>query len=253
MISIEISLLTFACIFGGTLLGMFILRFLPEHHLTADSRDVIKLGTGMIATLAALVLGLLISSAKDTFDTLNSALRQTGSLIVVLDRTMARYGPETKDAREVLRGAVQHTIEQIWGANKKAAELDNVVAERGLDALYVKLEDLTPQNDEQRRLLSRALEIIGQIEEIRLISLQRKGQGSFPMLLLGLLICWLTIIFFGFGLLSTPNKTTGIVLFICAIAVTSSLFLLQELDQPFGGLIKVSSAPLQKALVNLGR
>lgn len=253
MISLQISLLTFACTFGCTLLGMFVRRFLPEHHLTADSRDVMKLGTGMIATLAALVLGLLISSAKGTFDTLNNAIRQTGSLIVVLDRTMARYGPETKDARDVLHTAVQQTIERVWGVNSKPPELENAAAEQGLEVLYIKLEDLTPQNDAQRRLLLRAVDIIGQIEEIRLNSLQRKGESSFPMLLVGVLICWLTIIFFSFGLLSTPNRTTMIVLFICALATTSSLFLLQELDQPFGGMIRVSSAPLQKALIIVGR
>jgi hypothetical protein len=111
---LAISLVAFACIFGGALLGMVVRVFLPEHHLSEDSKDVVKLGTGMIATLAALVLGLMIASAKGTFDTINSELRQTGSKIILLDRTMAQYGPETGESRILLRRVVASVIESTW-------------------------------------------------------------------------------------------------------------------------------------------
>ena len=113
MSPLVISLIAFGCIFGGMLLGMFLRRVLPEHHLSDESKDVVKLGIGMIATLAALVIGLLIASAKGSFDTLNSGLIQAGSKVILLDRVMAHYGPETREARDLLRRGLASAIEQI--------------------------------------------------------------------------------------------------------------------------------------------
>ena len=114
MSALAISLVAFACIFGGALLGMFIRTFLPGHHVSDESKDVVKLGTGMIATMAALVLALMIASAKGNFDTMNSGLRQVGSRVILLDRIMAHYGPETLEARDLLRRSVASAIERIW-------------------------------------------------------------------------------------------------------------------------------------------
>src|SRR5512137_2149248 len=104
--SVTLALIVLACIFGGALVGLVLRAFLPNHHLSDESKDVVRLGTGMIATMAALVLGLLIASAKGTFDTMTTELRQAGSKIVVLDRVMAQYGPETREARDLLRRTV---------------------------------------------------------------------------------------------------------------------------------------------------
>ena len=110
---VSISLIAFGCIFGGTLLGMYLRTALPEHHLNDESKDVVKLGTGMIAMMAALVLGLLIASAKSSFDTMNSGLVQAGSKTILLDRVMADYGPETREARDLLRRGLTTAIEQV--------------------------------------------------------------------------------------------------------------------------------------------
>jgi hypothetical protein len=246
-------LIALAIIFGGTLLGMFLRTILNEQHLSADSRDVMKLGTGMIATLAALILGLLTSSAKGTFDTINSIVKQTGSKVILLDRTMARYGPETKEARDVLRSVVTSSVERIWPAEKKAIAVEKVgQSQRGLEALEEKLRQLSPRNDDQRRLQSRALEIVGEFEQARSLLMANIGQTSFPIPLLVLLVCWLTIIFCNFGLITSRNIPVVAVLFVCALSAASSLFLILELDQPFGGVIKISSAPLRDALAHLG-
>ena len=123
MSTLSISLIALACIFGGTLLGMILRSLLPKDHLNDDTRDAIKLGIGMIATMAALVLSLMISSAKGAFDTLNNGLRNTGTKIILLDRAMARYGPETKEARDILKGSVSTAIERLWPAGEKTIEV----------------------------------------------------------------------------------------------------------------------------------
>jgi len=251
---IAISWIALAIIFGGTLLGMFLRTFLDEHHLSADSRDVMKLGTGMIATMAALVLSLLIGSAKGTFDTMNNGLKQAGLKILLLDRTMAQYGSETREARDILRRSVISTIQQIWPADKTTVVLDKAVQTGSrIENLEEKLRQLSPRNDEQHRLQSQALQISDEMNQTRLLLIQQVGQRSFPMPLLALLVSWLTIIFFNFGLFTSRNTTVMAVLFVCALVAASSLFLILELDQPLGGLIKISSAPLRDALEHLSR
>src|SRR5512137_803261 len=112
--SVTLALIVLACIFGGALVGMVLRALLPDHHLSDESKDVVRLGTGMIATLAALVLGLLIASAKGTFDTMTSELRQTGTKIILLDRVLAQYGPETRAARDDLHRSVTLALLHIW-------------------------------------------------------------------------------------------------------------------------------------------
>ena len=254
MSPIAFSLIAFACIFGGTFLGMFLRALLPEHHLSADSRDVIKLGTGTIATMAALVLGLLISSAKGTFDMNNSVVKQSASKVILLDRSMAQYGSETKEAREILRRTVTTTIERLWQAEKNLIAIEKVgQSQSGREELDKKLRQLSPQNDDQRRLQSEALQILGEIEVALALLVTDIGQISFPMPLLVLLVCWLTVIFCNFGLITSRNTTVVVVLFVCALAAASALFLILELDRPFGGIIKISSAPLLNALAHISR
>src|SRR5438132_14040302 len=109
--SLTIGLISAGCIFGGALLGLWLQGLVPEQHLRDTSKDTVKVAAGMIATLSALVLGLLVGSAKSSFDATNTAVIQSGAKIILLDRVLAAYGPETKNAREQLRRAVADGIE----------------------------------------------------------------------------------------------------------------------------------------------
>jgi hypothetical protein len=254
MTPIATSLITLACIMGGMLFGMFLRTLLPKHHLTDDSKDVIKMGTGMVATMAALVLGLVVASAKGTFDTLNSGVRQAGTKIIQLDRTMASYGPETREARDVLRRGVTTAMERIWPADKKAIAVEKVGHSGvAIGELEEKLRKLSPRNDDQRGLQSRALQVSSEIADAISQIIQQSGQTSVPVPFLVLLVCWLTIIFFSFGLFTSPNTTVIVILLVCAMSAASALFLILELDQPYAGIIKISSAPLQNALARIGQ
>jgi hypothetical protein len=248
-----LALIAFSCVFLGTLLALVLRAFLPEHHLSDDSKDVVKLGIGMVATLAALVLGLLLASAKGNFDTMSNELKQAGAKIVLLDSVMAEYGPETREARDLLRQAVTAALQRLWPEEtNKAAPAHVPKPGNDLDALQSKLRRLSPHNDTQRSLQSRALQVSADIAEARWLLLTQAGHGSIQKPFLVLLIFWLTIIFAGFGLLSPRNATVIVVLVVCILSATGSLYLILELDRPYGGLIKISSAPLHTALMYMG-
>jgi hypothetical protein len=245
-------LVAFACILGGTLLGMFLSSLLPEHHVSEESKDAVKLGIGMIATLSALVLGLLIASAKGTFDTMNTGYRDIGARVILLDRVMAHYGAETAEVRELLRRVVASVMARIWPEEKIAPVVGKAPAGRAdIEVIQDKLLQLSPRTDAQRWLQSRALQISSDIAEGRWLLIEEKGQSSIPMPFIVMLVFWLTIIFASFALFSPRNVTVVVVFLVCALSVASSLFLILELNTPYGGLIKVSSAPLRNALTHL--
>src|SRR5215470_139896 len=114
MSSITISLIVLACVFGGALLGLLLRTVLPQHHLSSETKDIVKLGMGLVGTMAALVLGLLVASAKGNYDAQSTEVTQLSANIALLDRVLAMYGPETKEARAVLRVAVTRAIDQMW-------------------------------------------------------------------------------------------------------------------------------------------
>jgi hypothetical protein len=167
---------------------------------------------------------------------------------------MAQYGPETKEVREHLRRSVASVIQRIWSKEFTGqTEMMFPDPNTGLEALQYKLRQLSPRNVTQRWLQSQALQVIGDIAESRWLLVEQRAHSSLPMPFLVMLVSWLVIIFFGFGLLSPRNATVILVLLVCALSAAGALYLIQELDRPYGGLITISSAPLQNALSYLGQ
>jgi hypothetical protein len=253
MSSLTISAIVLACVFGGAFLAMLVGRLLPEHHLQPESMDTLKQGLALIATLSALVLGLLIAAAKGTYDTQSSAIKEMAADALLLDRVLTRYGPEAQEERDLLHRSVTLILERLWPeSNAGSANLTPGEARTQTEAFYEKLSDLSPKNDTQRSLKARALDISNNLEKTRLRLFAQK-ESSIPLPFLVVLVFWLTIIFVSFGLFAPANTTVIFTLFVCALSVSGAIFLILELDRPFGGLIQVSSAPLRDALVQLGR
>lgn len=253
MTPLATSLIVFACMFGVALAGMFLKRRLPEHHLKSDSTDVVKLGMGTMATLAAIVLGLLIATAKGAYDQQNGAVQEFAAKVLMLDRLLAKYGPETKDARELLKGAVSATVEHLWPEGSAGSvNLAPGEARAAGEAMYDKIAELSPKDDAQRALKARALDVTMDLlqERLRLYSRQ---DSSLPLPFLVVLVCWLVVLFAGYGLLAPPNATVVTVLLICTLSMAAAIFLLLELSTPFSGLLRVSSGPLRDALAALGK
>jgi len=246
-----IGLIVFALVFGSALLAMFVRDSLPEHHLSADSKDVVKLGIALIATMSALVLSLLIASAKSAFDTRSNQLVQASADIILLDRGLARYGPEAKEARALLERSVAATVEQFWPAEGvRPIAIDPKATP--VEAVYDKIEQLSPQNETQRSLRSQALTAAADVGRTRLLVFENLG-SSIPVPFLVVLVFWLCIIFTSFGLFAPRNATVIAVLCVCALSVSGAIFLILELDRSFEGLLQVSGAPRRAAFAQLGR
>jgi hypothetical protein len=254
MSPLTISGIVFACIFGGTVLGMILRALLPEKHLSGESKDVVKLGMGLIGTMTALVLGLLIASAKGSFDTQRNGLAQMSANVIFLDRTLAHYGPETKDAREMLRASVADFLQRTWpGENSGSGQPHERSRTEGrYEGFYEKIQEFAPKNDAQRALQAQAMKTAFDITQTRWLLVAQEG-SSIPTPFLVVMVAWLTLILASFALFAPPNATVFITLLVCALAVSSAVFLILELDRPFGGIIQVSSDPLRRALAQLGR
>jgi hypothetical protein len=230
---------------------MFIRTVVPAHHLSPESKDVVKLGMGLIATMAALLLGLLVASTKGSYDTQRSELTEMSSKIIVLDRLMAHYGPETKEARDLLRRAVLSVLNRKWPeSSSRPAHSEPTTA--WAETLYDKTQALAPQNDAQRSLKAQALSIITGLGQLRWLMFEQSG-SSISMAFLVVVVFWLTIIFVSFGLYGPPNATVVVTMLLCALSVSGALFLILELDQPFEGVMQIPSAPLRDALARLGK
>jgi hypothetical protein len=253
MSSTTIGLISVGCIFGGALLGMFLRSRLPDHHLSNDSKDTVKLGAGMIATLSALILGLLVSSAKSSFDTMNAEITLGASKIILLDRVLASYGPASGDAREQLRRSVAAGIEMLWPEEKTAVPgLTTFERSQGMELVQAKLRELTPATDAQRQLLAQALQISNDLLQSRWLVIEQTT-NALPTPFLVIVLFWLTMLHMSFGLFAPRNATVIIVLLVCALSVSGAIFLILEMNHPLTGFIRVSSAPMLKALEHLGQ
>jgi hypothetical protein len=250
---LTIALSIFVCVFCSALLGLFMRTLLPEHHLDNDSLDVVKLATGLIATMAALVLGLLISSAKSSYDAVNAKVTQEAASVILLDRVLARYGPQTQEIRSLLKQDVVTGLRQVSsGDPAQLTRLRGPEALKRSENIEQKLEELTPQTDSQRRLQAHAIEMTNDLLAVRELGLIQAA-GSTPIALLVTLVLWLCIIFGAFGLFTPSNATVTTALFLGSLSTSIAIFLILEMTTPLDGLVTVSLAPMRDALALLGR
>jgi hypothetical protein len=248
MKDLSISLAVFAVIFGGALIGMVVRPFLSEHHQTADSREVVKMTTGLIGTLTALVLGLLIASAKNSFDQKTNQVRQMTATIILLDDLLMRYGPEATHLRDLLRQGIQPLADRIWHEEETTVGRPvRFESSAESSAFEIELGRLSPNNDLQRSLQSRATQAFTEAAQIRL-QLFAQTNGAIPTPFLVILVFWLGAIFISCTLFARTNLVVMISLLVCALSFACAIFLVLELENPFSGLMGISSEALRTAL-----
>lgn len=249
MRSLVTSLIAFAALFGGAMFGMFLHSWLPPSHLNEDSKRIVNLGAGVIGTMAALVLGLLVASAKGNYDTQNNEVLDASAKLAVLDRVLAQYGSGSKPTRERLRQVVGQAVDRLWPRDRHGSV---GIESQGANDLLSMIQALPAPNDAQRNLKGQAFSIGVSLMQTRwLVYAQQANSAS--ALLVGIVVFWLTINFISFGLFAPRNATVIVTLLLCAVAVSGAIFLMLEMYQPFGGLIQISSAPLRNVVAQIGR
>jgi hypothetical protein len=227
---------------------VFILRSaLPPQHLSPDTKDVIRLGMGLVGTIVALVLSLLVASAKGSYDTQSNELTELLANIGLLDRVLAHYGPEAHETRNLLRGATSGMIDRIWPKDDSEPSQPSASTE----SLYENILRLSPKTDAQRSFQAEALSIAYGAGKTRWLMYGQRA-NSVPLPLLVVLVLWLTVIFISFGLFTPRNATAIATLFVSALSISCAIFLILEMYKPFEGLVQISSAPMRAVLAGLG-
>jgi hypothetical protein len=248
--SIVISSIALAVIFGSALLGLAIRAALPESHKSEDSRKVVILSMGLVATMTSLVLSLLVSSARSTFDQQREELNELTARIVSLDRLLALYGPETKEARELLRASVLPAVDRLW--SRDGEHTDQIRPVVSNEALLDKLQSVLPKDEKQRWIQGQALNSLMSIQQTRWLMYAQTG-SSLPTPFLYALILWLALLFLSFGLYTQPNATVLISLFASALVVSTAILMILEMSSPFSGVMAIPSGPMRAAFASLGR
>ena len=241
----------FACLFGGSAIALWVRSKMPAHHLTGDTKNTVNTSMGLVATMTALVLGLLVASAKGSYDTERNQMTAIQTKVAFLDRILATYGEDAADARVALRAAITQVVSRLWPSQASEGPVLAPDTHSG-EAVYRAIRKLSPKNDIQSELRSQALTCAADIGQMRWSLYEESGKSiSTPMLII--VICWLATLFFSFGLFSPANGTALISLFVAAMSVSGAILLILELDQPFGGLISISPQPMHDLLAILGK
>jgi len=245
------SVIVLAVLLGALVFGRWLRGLLPEAHLNADSKDTVRLAMGLVGTMTALVLGLLVSSAKSSYDTTRGEVLQMAAKVALIDRIFAVYGAEAAQARALFREVQEGVIRQMWpeGRDQRANLAPNVQAG---NALYFAIQALPAKDEPQRAIKAQLVSLVVDLAQIRtLLMVQSTPSISKPMLVI--VIWWLVVIFVSFSLLSPANTTANLALVISAVSVAGAIFLILELDRPFRGMIRISSEPMVNALSQAGK
>ena len=239
---------SFASILIGAAIGMVLKRTLPAALLEGGSKEDIRLGAGFLSTLAALVIGLMIASAKNTYDNQNTNIRQLGTNAVLVDQMLTKYGTEAKAARTLLREIIPSATARIWQENVsgKAGGSAFVISEAA-ERFYNAVEGLKPANAEQTSLKSRIIQITTDMGRTRLLVFTQ-SEDAIPLPFFVVLVFWLMVIFASFSLFAEPGPIVIASTLLFALSVSSALFLIVDLSHPFQGLMQISNHHLHMVL-----
>jgi hypothetical protein len=246
MNSILVSPIVFAVIFSGALAGMSLRRVLPEDQLKPEAKDIIRLATGLLVTMTALVLGMLVSTANSSYQDRKNELAEMASNFVEVDHLLAGYGLETQPIREELRELAESGVERIWPS--EASGRSQLRPNDNGQTFYNELQILLPKNDTQARAKTAAIAAAINLRHTYWLMFLKTEQNSLSFPLLVVVVSWLTAIFISFGLFTPRNYTVVVTLVACALAVSAAVFIIMAMYTPFSGVMRISSSPMLDAL-----
>lgn len=251
MNALAISLVICGVLIAGCLTGVLLRRHLPEAHLDTSTRDVVRLGCALVATMSGMVLGMLTSSAKANYDAQRDEIRALASQAALLDWLLTKYGSETATARVQLREALAVMVKHIWSEGAiGAAHLGPMQTSPEGETVYESIRALAPGDDLKRHYRDYALQSAHIVLQARL-GLYHRSDSVMPELFLVVLVFWLFVLFASFSLFSPINATAFIALTLIALCVSGAIFVILELYQPFGGLMQIHSDMLSNAVAPL--
>jgi hypothetical protein len=251
MNELSTALLVFACVLGAFGFGLLVNTRFRKRALSSDSKEAVKQMVGMLSTMTAVVLGLLVSSARDSFDAKSHGIAKMATDMIVLDRALTSYGAEAADIRTLLRQGTEQRVAALW--TKDGVQRSNLTS-LGIPQLAVetKLRELNPRNEMQRQLQLQALGISADLNRDFWV-IQVEDGGTIQAPFLAVLVSWLIIIFASIGMLAPRSKSVFAAAVAASLALAGGVFLILELDTPYGGLIQVSDTPMHVALQHLGK
>lgn len=247
MTPIVISLLACGVMLAGAAAGVGLRRVLPDHHLNDHTRDIVRLGAGLVGTMAALVLGLLINSASGSYEAQRSDVRQIAADLILLDALLSQYGPEARPIRRSLRDGAAEMVAQVWNGRDSQSIRPSYDAETSGARIYIAIHSLAAVTAVQRAVQAQALQTAIQISRTRLVLYERSKTGL-PTPLPAVLLFWLTALFASYCLFTPANATSVIALALVALSASAALFLILEMEEPFSGLLQISSNAISTAL-----
>ena len=246
MSALVVSAIIFLSTLGGIFLGALLRRTLPKHHLNEHAKDVVRLGVGLTATIAALVLRLLIAAAKGSFDIQSTHLKHITADLILLDNILTQYGPEARPIREEMRSTVGPFADRLW-REKEAGTSGPFETDRAAERVDLEIQKLSPHDAVQRSLQARAVQISNDLAQVRLL-LFAESENLIPSPFLAVPAFWLLIIFASFSLFTPLNETVFACLSLFALSSAGAIFLILEMSRPFTGLLRLSSVPLRNVL-----
>jgi len=255
VISVILFALAFLCPLAGAGIGMALRHRLPEHHLSHESIDVIKLAMGLMATLVALTLGLLIQSASLYRSTIETEYRLTLASIVHLDEYLQAYGPGARQLREHIRHVAALGFQGHWPNEDFGPTGPTPDAGRSqFTDVQRQIVELAPADAAQRWFQSQALQLTNRLSDLRWLVMNQETAATAPLLPVFALIFLSSIAIFGsFSLYARPNATVFTVISLTALAIAGATFLIVEMNNPFHGLLRISSQGAHAVMQVLGQ
>jgi len=244
------SILVVVCIFAGGLIGLSLNRVLRPSHLSRETQEVVRLGIGMISVLSSLVLGLLIATAKSSYDTTDTAVRNYVAELALLNETLRDYGGDAATPRDLLREYTLRLRDDIWPPDAAAPHLNDDQAAALMEHVREQVRALRPVDDGQKWLRDQALTINENLLRDRWLLIGEQGRNVSPIML-GVLVSWVTLIFLSFGINAPRNAMVATSFLICSVAIGGAIFLILEMDRPLQGILQISSWPIHNALAQM--
>jgi hypothetical protein len=245
-----VSTIVAFCVFAGGMVGLLLHRVVPQSHLTRETQDVVRLGTGMLSVMASLVLGLLIATAKTSYDRNDHDIRTYATELILLSETLRDYGQQASRPRELLRDYTSMLLHNNWPDDDRPVELDSRAAALVLEHVREAIRALNPVDSGQSWLKEQALQSNAALLRQRWLLIEQEGPTVQPIVVV-ILVSWITLIFISFGLNAPRNATVIAAFLVCSLAIGAGILLILEMDSPFAGLMRISSRPMESALQHM--